>query len=756
MPHTLSSEVSPRPSYSHALALGALSRALSADEARAVHFISGLRCIAAILLCLFLDRIYDLGTSPWVIAGGTALGVLTASQVAFGPLSSRNALLRIGIGVALYRAAWMVAHSLPLERLMSPLSIAAAELHLNIIGLGFLFGLTSTWLFWRTTHALTTEIIGLLLIAVGLFAAHRGLRLDQPELVHALAWRLGWSPVSTLVAVGVAITALTVLLLLISSSPGRPLGHRSVDGARVHTQVVRNKKRSLGGSLMLVILSAGVLLVGYLTHTIFSRLASGSVTAMGVGQETKEELSPLGFHSSLGKNSQPSALVRLEGDYAENPFTPMLYLRESALSGFNGKEMVIASARYDTDVNRTRPDEAFSTEPDTRLLSRTPLEQSVFLLAEHKTAFAIDFPIEIRQIKNPNPDRFNAAYKAYSVAPGFSLSDLSADHVGDPNWDQDTVAHYTAPHPDSRYRALALQIVGDVSNPIAQAFLINQWFSANAIYTLTPGHEVAPDGDPVAPFLFGDMRGYCVHFAHAMVYLYRSLGIPARIGTGYLTDLSQAKDGHILLRMNDRHAWSEVYISERGWIPFDPQPQQVENHGESPVDLKLLEELMGMIGPSEDILPSDVAKDEASQQIEPALTLPEPRTILGIAALLIFSFVALKLYLLYGWRLVPSPSQKTALRYRARQAVLLDLGLSRDLGETRAEFDSRLKAQFGRDLLPDTSALLRYHYQGTTSQTSPAPMAPSLFGSLPFPWWRKLLGILSPRATLAFLLRRPW
>jgi hypothetical protein len=434
----------------------------------------------------------------------------------------------------------------------------------------------------------------------------------------------------------------------------------------------------------------------------------------------------------------------------------MLYLRESALSGFNGKEMVIASGRYDTDVNRSRPDEAYSTEPDTRLLSRTPLEQSVFLLAEHKTAFAIDFPIAIRQIKNPNPDRFNAAYKAYSVAPGFSLSDLSADYVGDPSWDQETLAHYTAPHPDPRYRALALQIVGEVSNPIAQAFLINQWFSENAIYTLTPGHEVAPDADPVAPFLFGDMRGYCVHFAHAMVYLYRSLGIPARIGTGYLTDLSQAKDGHILLRMNDRHAWSEVYISGRGWIPFDPQPQQVENHGESPVDLKLLEELMGMIGPSEDILPTDVAQDEASQQTEPGLTLPEPRTVLGIAALLLLSFVALKLYLLFGWKLVSGPAQQTALRYRARQAVLLDLGLSRGWGETRSEFDSRLRAQFGKDLLPDTAALLQYHYQGTAPRTWPSSIAPSLFGSLPFPWWRKLLGILSPRATIAFLLRRPW
>ena len=37
-----------------------------------------------------------------------------------------------------------------------------------------------------------------------------------------------------------------------------------------------------------------------------------------------------------------------------------------------------------------------------------------------------------------------------------------------------------------------------------------------------------------AAFLFGNFTGYCVHSAHASVYLWRSLGLPARIGTGYL------------------------------------------------------------------------------------------------------------------------------------------------------------------------------------------------------------------------------
>ncbi len=732
---------------------------LGKGERRRLVLVALLRCLFIGILVHFLNRIFEIGTSPLVVSAGTCVGVLVASTLAFSRLTSLGFATLLGGTYLAYSGFWWGIGFVPPSFLNGSLALSAFELHLDIVCIGALLAAATTWLFWRTKHALTLEVLALVWATIHLLSGHRGLKLDQPSAVHALAWSLGWSPIAMLVAVGVAVVAALFGFLLLSSPPGRPEATRLNDGSFKNFNVHHTSGWSLRGATVTVVLASLLYGIGYATFAAFSKIAGGSVTMMGVGQEDKEELSPLGFHSSLGKNSQPSALVRLEGDYAQNPFSPMLYFRESALSGFSGNEMVIAPARYDTDVNRSRPDESYSTEPDTRLLSRTPLVQSVFLLAEHKTAFAIDFPLEIRQLKNPNPGRFNSAYKAYSVAPGFALQELAGGEVGDPDWDQETKAHYLTPHPDKRYEELARKIVGDTTDPIARLFLVNQWFSEHAIYTLTPGHEMAPDEDPVAAFLFGDMRGYCVHFAHAMVYLYRALGIPARIGTGYLTDLSQARDGHILLRMNDRHAWSEVYIAGRGWIPFDPQPQQVENHGESPVDMKTLEELMGMVGPTEEILPKDVAADEAGIQEEPFFSPPDWKYPAGaIAGLLVF-LALVKVLLLSGWRLARDPLRSLQLRHRSTQALLYDLGFRRSGGETRHEFRARLAKEIGSDPLPETDMLVRSVYDPSVlpsvlSQLSKA--AKVSVATLPLPKWKRFLGYLNPSSAFAVLTRRVW
>ena len=71
--------------------------------------------------------------------------------------------------------------------------------------------------------------------------------------------------------------------------------------------------------------------------------------------------------------------------------------------------------------------------------------------------------------------------------------------------------------------------------------------------------------DPTADFLFGDRTGYCVHFAHAAVLLWRALGIPARVGTGYRTEEDDRHGSStILIRASDAHAWPELYLDGIG------------------------------------------------------------------------------------------------------------------------------------------------------------------------------------------------
>jgi hypothetical protein len=240
-----------------------------------------------------------------------------------------------------------------------------------------------------------------------------------------------------------------------------------------------------------------------------------------------------------------------------------------------------------------------------------------------------------------------------------------------------------------RYSQLAQEVTKNASTEIGKVEAITQYLSKTAIYTLTPRHEVKPDEDPVAPFLFGDHRGYCVHFAHAIVYMARSLRIPARIGTGYLTDLSQAKDGHVLLRMSDRHAWAETFVTGIGWVPFDVQPEQVESHAETQVDAKLLEELMGVLEPGEEILPSDSIKNEAGVSEPEEFWVPSRNQLLVVFLSFVVAGFLGKLILRHAWRLAPTRRLTVKWGYIGLASQLYDLGISRQFGETRTEFAAR-------------------------------------------------------------------
>ena len=58
-------------------------------------------------------------------------------------------------------------------------------------------------------------------------------------------------------------------------------------------------------------------------------------------------------------------------------------------------------------------------------------------------------------------------------------------------------------------------------------------------------------------------KGVCQDFSHILVGLARSYGYPARYVNGFLLD-------DVEIATNDTHAWAEIYLSDLGWIGFDP------------------------------------------------------------------------------------------------------------------------------------------------------------------------------------------
>lgn len=121
----------------------------------------------------------------------------------------------------------------------------------------------------------------------------------------------------------------------------------------------------------------------------------------------------------------------------------------------------------------------------------------------------------------------------------------------------------------ARVRELARAIVGSRTRPYEQALALEDY-----LRSLPYTYEVRPlpaAGDAVDQFLFEMRHGYCTYYASAMVVMARSLGIPARMATGYVSGEYDDATGVYTVREADAHAWPELYLDGR-WLPFEPTP----------------------------------------------------------------------------------------------------------------------------------------------------------------------------------------
>lgn len=134
----------------------------------------------------------------------------------------------------------------------------------------------------------------------------------------------------------------------------------------------------------------------------------------------------------------------------------------------------------------------------------------------------------------------------------------------------------------ARFTALAREILdraGLASDPAtrpaseneAAAGAIRDYFDDGFEYTL----EAAPvprRRDPTEWFLFDERAGHCEYYASAMATLCRSVGINARVITGYVATEFNEATGHYVVRQSNAHAWVEVEVGPNVWYTFDPTP----------------------------------------------------------------------------------------------------------------------------------------------------------------------------------------
>lgn len=127
----------------------------------------------------------------------------------------------------------------------------------------------------------------------------------------------------------------------------------------------------------------------------------------------------------------------------------------------------------------------------------------------------------------------------------------------------------------TRVRELARQIVRDAgaTNPYDAASALEFYLRTQIKYN-EKIPAPAPGVDGVDYVLFDVKEGYCDYYASAMAVMARSLGIPARIATGYTQGTFDATRGVYQVFQFNAHTWAEVYFPKYGWVQFEPTASQ--------------------------------------------------------------------------------------------------------------------------------------------------------------------------------------
>ena len=124
------------------------------------------------------------------------------------------------------------------------------------------------------------------------------------------------------------------------------------------------------------------------------------------------------------------------------------------------------------------------------------------------------------------------------------------------------------PKQDKAVEKLAERITARAAGPRQEAEMIADYLRENYEYSL-----LSQEGDKsLKDFLFDSRTGNCEYFASAAVVLMRMRKIPARLATGFVLADWNPYGRFYDVRQHDAHAWTEAYLPESGWTPFDPTP----------------------------------------------------------------------------------------------------------------------------------------------------------------------------------------
>jgi len=273
----------------------------------------------------------------------------------------------------------------------------------------------------------------------------------------------------------------------------------------------------------------------------------------------------------IAQLSQSDALAFRVTFKGKIPPKSQLYWRGLALSRFDGESWrqapELSSGDLVTWPDRSRiPDWIY----DLRVDRGTSLNYTVALEPTGQTwLFALILPysetpgVGFTREMNLQADQPVTSRKTYEVT---SFKPVALDATLPPvlRYDNLTLPDYGNP----KSRAIAQQWRKAQGSDAAYINFVLGWFHQQGFsYTLSPPEL---SGDRVDQFLFQTRQGFCEHYASAFVFLMRAAGIPARMVVGYQGGQAGPRGDYWEVRQMDAHAWTEVWLADRGWVELDP------------------------------------------------------------------------------------------------------------------------------------------------------------------------------------------
>lgn len=197
--------------------------------------------------------------------------------------------------------------------------------------------------------------------------------------------------------------------------------------------------------------------------------------------------------------------------------------------------------------------------------------------------FAIWQPVSIQFEKNTDVllDHDDLTLLREQGAPGPMRYTVVSD-AGVPQTAVSTTRTPGVTFPSTRIREIAESILKQAQveadpalrpyeNDSTAARAIETYLRENFLYSLD--QQPIPRGkDPIEWFLDEGRQGHCEYFASAMTAMLRSVGVNARMVTGYVAADFNSTSGHYIVRESNAHAWVEVLVHTGEWRQYDPTP----------------------------------------------------------------------------------------------------------------------------------------------------------------------------------------